>query len=228
MHPPRGVAVSRRLALAMALALLTTACADGSVGDGAESGASDGGDDGSVDDTASDAGTDEDMGTYWSLDADLLIEGGLVDAERSTIYLGRRRSGEQTCVDEVVPASVVAIEELPHETVLTWWEITWGVDALLCFEGGKGGASQPVLLGVGLMHPEIEAVVDSVEDVSDPQAAQALNGAYVQLAGDERLLVYGAAGPDLAWVGKGKPATSAPLSDGLWLVRTAYSLPLSW
>jgi len=207
--------------------LLMTGCSASKSSPGAfDSGESDGGGGSATDGGSTDTDV-RDMGVYWTLDADLVVVDGVVDPAASVLHLGRRRNSSETCSDTVTPIAVVAQEELPHPSVLAWWELSWDPSTLLCFAKGEGGWNQPVLLGIGAMDPEIVAVLGHVDEVTDPLAADSLNGAYATLPGDNRLFIYGAAGPLTAWHGEGDPADGAPLPDDTWLVRTAYSFPLT-
>ncbi|NOY25908.1 MAG: hypothetical protein GXP62_08560, partial [Oligoflexia bacterium] len=146
----------------------------------------------------------------------------------SQLRLGRRSGSDETCSETVALAELTDLETPPSDMVLTWWELSWDSTDLACFLEGEGAGDQPFRLGVGLMHPEMVAVLDVVDEVSTTAAAGSLNAAYLQLNGDDRLLVYGVAGPAAAYAGYGKPADQAPLADGTWLIRGAYSLPLTW
>lgn len=225
MHPRNG-----RVGAACHAAPLLAALAACSGYDKAMDGGSLTGETGDLDsgNGTADGGTDVEMGTYWTVDADLVVVEGVVDAASSTLWLGRRRNSSETCADQVVPLSVTPVEPLPHASVYTWWEVSWNPTALICFSEGEGGWNQPLLLGVGEMHAEIAAIVETLDEVQVQGAAAQLNATYARLPGDDRLLVYGAAGLEQAWAGEGKAATSGPLEDGTWLIRTLYSFPLTW
>lgn len=224
--PPLMGARRRAAALAWILGLLG-ACSPG---------AKDGDDDGSyldggsldTDSGPTDGGVDEPDGTWWLLDGLLVVRDGAPQGAETTLTFSRRAGDETTCQDTVSPSSMVDAGQVPHTSVFTWWRVEWEPEQIACFGDGEGASRQPILLGVGEMHPEIEAVLPSLLGQGDAATAAHLNGAYLQLPGDDRLLVFGAIGPEAAWAGEGKPATAAPLADGTWILRAAYSLPLTW
>lgn len=205
------------------VALFATGCsgmASDDAGQEADDGDASGGDTGAADGSI-DTGAEPE---WWRLEADLELVDGLPVAESSVLRLSVLLGTD--CVDEVVPMSVVAVEELPHETIYTWWELALPEDGWVCLGVDEGPRPGPLLVGIGAMHPEVQAVLGSMTDVQG-DAAESLNGAYAQLPGSDQLLVFGAAGPADAWTGDGVASTGAPLADGTWWVRTAYSFPMA-
>lgn len=185
--------------------------------------------DGGENDTGeTDTGVPQDLGVYWALDADLSVVDGVIELDSASIRLRRLRNLAESCLDTVSPTSALAVEPLPHETVWTWWELQWSVDGLDCFPDGQGAANLPVRIGFGLLHSEIVAALPSSSLVQAPDTTAGLLGAYLQLPDDERLLVFGAAGSEAAWAGSGSDEEPGIVVDGLWWVRSVYSLPLTW
>ena len=220
--------VGRGWPLWSAALLVTTACSPGAK-DAGDAGLD--GDTTDLDDTGGsvdDGGSSTDPGSWWLLDATLVISEGELQADGSSLSFIRRSGAETTCQDVLSPVSVAAITPLPHESVYTWWQVDWDTSAVTCFVDGEGATRSPLLLGVGAMHPEIEAVLPSLLGTTDSEVALHLNGAYARLPEDDQLLVFGAVGLQSAWAGEGEPAVAAPLADGTWVLRSAYSLPLTW
>ncbi|MCB9777793.1 MAG: hypothetical protein H6742_04455 [Alphaproteobacteria bacterium] len=177
-------------------------------------------------DTA-DGGGDVDSGEspeWWRLEADLWVEDGVPVLDETVLRLSVLLGTD--CVDELAADSVVVLDDLPHETVYTWWELALPADGWSCLAAGEGPRPGPIRLGVGAMHPEVLAVLGSMADV-EGDASSSLNGAYLQLPDSDELLVFGAAGPEAAWAGEGTAVVDGTLETGSWWVRTAYSFPMA-
>ena len=165
--------------------------------------------------------------SWWRLDADIVIAGGDVDPAESTLNASLLdASGVELCVLEGAQEVVTPSLTLPDELIVAWWTlggIAWSGD---CAEpGGTELLPDTLSLGVGSLHPEIVAVLDSMPEATGG-AAGALNGAYAQFRDGETIYVFGAVGPAGAWAGEGAVAESAPLVDGTWELRGAYGFPL--
>lgn len=218
----------RALLLASLGAVLSSGC--GGAGDKSSFGDNGGT---STDSTTSDGGSTDtgeepDLGQYWALDADLLVAEGQVDTTGSELRVRRLRDLEESCLDVTTLSEAEVVGELPHETIWTWWELGWEADDLGCFAEGVGAGNEPVRLGFGLLHPEIVAALPSSRLVDAPDGTAGLLGAYLQLPGDDRLFVFGAAGSEQAWAGEGVELAEGEVPDGMWWVRSIYSLPLTW
>ena len=123
------------------------------------------------------------------------------------------------CRESVSISSVTRSSSLPDPAVLVWWQIDRGE-----FSGDCVDVAQPlpasVYVGVGAVHPEIEAVMGVVEEAAGVE--DRLNGAYASLDTGVTTYVYGLAGTEAAWAGTGDALDSAQLSDETWLVRAIY------
>ncbi len=187
-------------------------------------------DTGSADGTglAEDSGFEEPVedleGRWWSLDADLVVSDGAVVAASSELRFTLQEDAEEVCTDVVTPSAVTAVEQPPHPDVLVWLQVEWASASLTCIKDGAPSAGA-MLLGVGLMDPEIEALIGRLEEAT-ADSADSLNASYATVDGDDRLFVFGAAGPQASWQGDGDPLAAAPLTDGLWMVRAVYSFTL--
>ncbi len=203
-------------------------CSDFATKAGQDNEGSTSADGGDTDTDETDTGIPQDLGVYWALDADLSVVDGGIDLDGSEIRLRRLRNLAESCLDQVSLSSAEAVEPLPHETIWSWWEVDWPVDDLNCFPEGQGAANLPLRVGFGLLHPEIVAALPSSSLVAAPEGTAGLLGAYLQLADDDRLLVFGAAGSEAAWAGSGTDAEPGVVGDGVWWLRSVYSLPLTW
>lgn len=169
----------------------------------------------------------EEGAAFWRLDADLQITAGDLAVDGTGLQATLLDdTGVELCTLAGTPAEVTPFLTLPDELLITWWSVSavsWQGD---CAQD-PGGSMLPdsLALGVGELHPEIVAVLDGMPEADDG-AGGALNGAYAQLAEGGTLYVFGAVGPSTAWLGEGEAATTAPISDGVWELRGAYSFPL--
>lgn len=177
-------------------------------------------------DTGDDGEDTGDLTRSWLLEADLALVDGAPDPASSVLRLSRRVEGTVDCVDAVGLTLVEAVAPVPHDSVLAWWSVDWDGGALSCFAADSGPGAGHALIGIGVMHPEVEALLGRLEQVTADGAAASLNAAYATLDGDERLLVYGAAGTEQAYAGQGVAASQEPLADGTWLVRAVYPFAL--
>lgn len=185
-------------------------------------GADDGG--GSVDLDSGLSGDGFDGFMWWRLDADLVLADGDIQTDESEFRAALLdSSGAEACSAAAILNEATSIPTVPDEALVTWWsfaDVTWA-------DGCADDAGLPLSLslGVGGLHPEIVAVLDSMPEAS-VGAGTALNGAYAQLEGSDSLYVFGAVGLAPAWAGDGEAAASAPLADGMWELRGAYGFPL--
>ena len=188
--------------------------ADDAVGGGLDSDPGDTAEDG---DTAPDGAAQ-----WWLLEAALVLEAGQPTAASTLRILPLDAEGAVICTPDV-PSAVVSAstEESPHETILSWWRLTLALPTSLC-DGSPVPLDTVVYLGIGQPHPDILAAMGSVEGL-DP--ALPLNGAFLSRSSPaEELLVFGVAGPEVAFKGSGSVADAVPLADGTWLVRSVYWL----
>lgn len=216
---------------ALLLMTMTTGCAsyelsrdDRVQGAGSDGDASSGSDGGGFD---SAVGSLDDRYSWWRLDADLHLDEGTVTAEDSSLMVGvLDDTGVELCSMVGSVGTAASSLVLPDEVLLTWWVLDGIVWSGNCVPGPAVERLPAALsIGVGFMHPEIEAVLDGMPELV-AGAGAGLNGGYAQLPGDDTVYVFGAVGPVSAWSGGGEPATEVPLEDGVWQVRGAYGFPL--
>lgn len=167
----------------------------------------------------------DDTPTFWKLWFSVDVVDSRIDvlsSELSMTLLGP--DGAELCSASGAVDAVVERDDLPTEELVVWWEVTASAWAGSCVDAGVTiPMPSPQLLGVGSMHPEVIAVMQSVADLG-AGAESSLNAAYASL--DGTVVVYGLAGPTGAFQGEGSPASEAPLSDGHWELRPLYSFPM--
>jgi hypothetical protein len=121
-------------------------------------------------------------------------------------------------------AQIARVSELaPSESALVvWWQVVAADWSGTCIDWDQPIPVASVQLGVGEMHPEILAVLGTVEE-AEANAEASLNGAYARVQGAGEIYVFGVAGPPAAFAGVGEPAVAAPLPDGTWTFAPAYA-----
>lgn len=162
-----------------------------------------------------------DVPSWWTLRADVALKAGLPVAKASRLQVTLLDGTLAVLCEAEVSLQAAADTTSPDPAIYAWWI----VEPVLPTGCDGAGLDLPagLLLGVGEMHPDIQARL-IMEDTVEPAA---LNGAYASLDGGKTLLVYGAAGPSVAWEGEGAPADKAPLDDGQWSLRPVFSFEVS-
>ena len=173
-------------------------------------------------------GTDAMVPAWWRLDAGLSISAGQLSTAESglTVHV-LDDAGEVICSEEFRLVDTDTMEDRPDPMILTWWLLVRGEGTGTCSDVvDLSSLPAELYVGVGEMHPELEAVAGQVEDWLEAPTGH-LNGAYARVDPNvDDIWVYGFAGDVNAWAGMDGPATVAPLSDGLWTLRGVYSFPL--
>jgi len=167
--------------------------------------------------------------TWWRLDAELMVSAGQLSASSSELVvwvLGA--DGEVLCQEPMRIAETDTEPSRPDPSILTWWAIERGDSTGTCPQRyDLTGIPESFHLGVGEMHPELEAVAGQVSDDLPDTGVLTLNGAYARVDDSvDDTWVFGFAGDAAAWSGTSGPATVAPLSDGLWSLKGVYGFPL--
>jgi hypothetical protein len=165
---------------------------------------------------------------WWRLDARLYVSAGQLSATRSDLVVHiLDEAADVLCSETHRVASTSTQPSEPDPMILTWWAIERGEGTGEC-SGLVDWEDFPsiVYLGVGEMHPELEAVAGQVENLPEDGHLN-LNGAYASVdSATEDTWVYGFAGDSAAWAGAAGPATVVPLSDGEWTLAGVYAFPL--
>lgn len=183
------------------------------------------GDSASVDtgDTEGDDHLDGEV-AWWALGAGIQVTEGTIDLAATSLEIeARQDDGTPICAIESAPQSLTTMAEYPEGLgMVGWWLIQPGEWFGDC---GSMEIESPVdrsfLLGVGAMHPEMVAVLGSVEAAADG-SEETLNGAYASFDGGATIYIFGVAGPAEAFAAEGAPAEALPLADGVWTVLPIY------
>lgn len=110
----------------------------------------------------------------------------------------------------------------PEPEVLVWWQVNLGAWTGTCADAGVQVPLTSLQLGVGALHPELLAVLGTVESAVDG-SEESLNGAYARVESGASVYVFGVAGTAEAYAGLGSTALEAPLAAGDWVIEPAYS-----
>ena len=99
----------------------------------------------------------------WTLSGELVVENGLLSAEGSTVTAEVVDAlGAVICHEDARVSSSARVVELPDDDVEAWWSILLeSGDADSCETAGVQSASESLSLGLGPLHPEVVAVLDS-------------------------------------------------------------------
>jgi hypothetical protein len=198
---------------------LVLACSsDGSYASEKGAYADTGGDGESADDNDTAVGFSEPA--YWSMDAVLsLSEGELQEASLQASVLDQDL---ETLCAQTYAVEASSAEEVPHESVISWWELSPGEGEGDCADTALP-LPAPLWIGVGALVADLEALLGPAELDT---ASESLNGAYASFDAGQTLYVYGVAGTDAAFEGSIEPATEAPLADGSWTLVPLFTFPL--
>ena len=161
----------------------------------------------------------------WTLSGELVVENGLLSAEGSTVTAEVVDAlGAVICHEDARVTSSARVVELPDDDVEAWWSIlleSGGADS--CEAAGiSGPLPESLSLGLGPLHPEVVAVLDSEAGEAPPDPVDA-KSVFASLDGGD-VWVFGVA------TMKPEPGVGAPsgdterfgVSDGLWRFRAVY------
>lgn len=175
----------------------------------------------------SDGGKDLDsQPTHWRLSATLVVSDGAVQADQSYLDVGiDDADATEMCFESASLSAVDDAAVQPPEFV-AWYEVS--VDAWVseCEDTQAAvPAGSSILLGLGELHPEALALLDTLDEADD-SADQSLNGAYASFDGGETAYIFGVGGTAEAFEGVGVAPTEGPLADGTWVILPLYSFSL--
>ena len=165
---------------------------------------------------------------WWRLSASLEVVAGQLAAGESELEVTvLERNGTEVCSELFLVESTNTEVFQPDPSLIVWWSIGRGAGAGQCAAFQDLSAlPETFFLGVGDLHPELEAVAGQVPMVPE-EGPGTLNGAFASVDPDvDDLWVFGFAGDELAWSGRSGPATVAPLADGTWTIVGVYGFPL--
>jgi len=171
-------------------------------------------------------GTDGDSETpvWWRLGATLDLLDGAIQKRDSTLDISLSGADDVVICEESLPISrATSVVATPDAVVLAWWRIA-AADPTGDCASWTSPLSTSVFLGIGDMHPDIEASLDPLDLAA---VSDSLNGAYASLDGGDTVYVYGVAGTVDAYAGAVPAADALPLADGTWTVLAVYPFAYS-
>lgn len=156
---------------------------------------------------------------WWKLGAAIGIYDGVADPASTHLALTLvAEDGTELCEDTLAVDAIEDVPLLPDSAIYAWWEIEPG-DADGGCEHRSSPVPSPLYLGVGAMHPDIEANLD-------PAGLHGLEGylnaSYASLDDGDTIYVYGVAGSEQAWLGIDEAISAGPLADGTWIISPIY------
>ena len=177
----------------------------------------------------SDASESSEAPSFWRLSGTLLVNDGVIQSELSflrVVIIGD--AGGVLCDDSLGITSSIRQVDVPEAGVHAWWEVVrTEPDESSCLRGlYRNPLPAPVYLGIGAMHPEIEAVVAGNPDL-EPIEGQRLRSVYAAMAADSSVWVFGLAETSSEEEIDVDPATDTVSVDGNWKFSSVYSFPLT-
>ena len=167
--------------------------------------------------------------TGWRLSGTLEVAEGSLDARLSYLTADvHGLEGDVICSQGLGLVTALKMADLPDPDLQSWWEIK--VDPSLgggCDDlGMQVPTSHPMYLGLGPLHPEIEAVLDSEAGSAPPEDVE-VRSVFVALGEEASIWVFGVATMDDSVASDfldGSIAGSL-LPDGQWKFKALYSFP---
>jgi hypothetical protein len=156
---------------------------------------------------------------WWRLSASLVLVQGTPVPEKSSLTVELLGSKDESLCTQQRPLLVTEEWADAYDSVLAAWKLSPEPVELLC------GLYEPpldesIVLGIGEMHPDIQAAIGSIPEL-DGDAP--LNAAYmVSIDKPDDLYVYGVAGTSTAYAGEGKVVSELPLEDESWQLEPVY------
>ena len=165
----------------------------------------------------------------WDLSGSFRVIDGQLDAGLSHLTADiYDEDGASICRQGLGVASTRNVEILPDPDLQSWWEIN--VDSTQAGDcvnqAVQVPTSHPIYLGLGALHPEIEAVLDSEAGPTPPEDVE-VRSVFVALGADARIWIFGVATLDDSAQGDALEETIAiqTLRDGQWKFKALYSFP---
>jgi hypothetical protein len=173
------------------------------------------------DETPSDTGGGGEP-AWWSVDAELVVSAGALDAGESTwrVTLWAEDETELPCTFDVPieDAATEAAPALEAGTIASWWGIDLGDTP--ASDGCPVWPASQIQLGLGPYDGRLDAAADAHEWLDLD-----LYGLYLQLAPADPVLVVGVAGTEEQFQGM-EGAVIGALPDGTYLATTLVLLAL--
>jgi hypothetical protein len=195
-----------------------------------------GSDEASMDSVEMDTGLDMESGAeevedpaHWRMSGTLLVNEGDIQSELSFLHVAIvGDAGSTLCADNIGIAMASRMMEVPEAGVQVWWRVVrTEPDPTSCLaQEYPMPLPKPVFVGLGAMHPEIEAVLAGDTDGSHADDAR-LRSVYASMRQDSDVWVFGVAETTSEEEVGIDPATGGISVDGNWKFQAVYSFPLT-
>jgi len=178
-----------------------------------------------------DAGTEDSepsvVPEVWTMSGELYVESGLLLPGRSLVIAEVTDAfGVPICHHRAGLSSTSRIADVPDDDLDVWWTVDLEIlDGSTCGASGVAGPLPEGLhLGLGPLHPEVEAVLDS-EAGDAPAEDIDTKSIFVSFGDDGDVWVFGLATmkpePGVVTSDTGRPDHFG-IPDGLWRFRAVY------
>ena len=179
---------------------------------------------------APDMGTEfSELPAYWKLSGTLLVNEGTIQTELSFLRVSIvGEEGGALCTDNVGISASNRQSEAPEAGVQAWWEVTRtdpGDSSCLSVEYSLP-LPKPVFLGLGAMHPDIEAVLAGDSEQTQTEGSR-LRSVYVAMSEEAAVWVFGYAETTSEEEIEIDPVTGGISVDGNWKFDALYSFPFN-
>ena len=166
---------------------------------------------------------------YWKLSGTLLVNEGSIQTDLSFLRVTIvGDEGGDLCTDNVGISASSRQSESPEAGVQAWWEVTRtepAATSCLSMEYSLP-VPKPVFLGLGAMHPEIEAVLAGEPDHTQSEGSR-LRSVYLAMSEESTVWVFGYAETTSEEEIELDPVTGGSSVDGNWKFDALYSLPFN-
>jgi hypothetical protein len=176
-----------------------------------------------------DAADEQEQPSHWTLSGSLDVADGEIDSTLSYVeaqVMGA--SGSTLCSGSIGVESAERVVEVPDDDVQIWWSISLGAAAAdsCLLESMPDVIPDRFHLGLGPMHPEVEAVMDDAVAALGG-ADLALRSVFASLNNAETVWVFGVAGSEVSDEGgiTGAPGDGGLVSEGRWKFHGLYGFP---
>ena len=162
----------------------------------------------------------------WTLSGELYVEAGALLPERSLLTAEVTDGlGLVICEQTAGLTSTLRIADLPDDDLDVWWSVEIeSRDMTTCDVAGVAGPiPERLRLGIGPLHPEVEAVLDSDAGEAPPDQVD-VKSVFVSFGEGADVWVFGLASvkPEPGAETDGADAPHHGVTDGLWRFRAVY------
>jgi len=166
---------------------------------------------------------------YWQMSGTLLVNDGSIQTDLSflrVVIVGD--AGGVLCSDSVGITASTRQADVPEAGVQAWWRVTrTDPESASCLAVEYAiPLPKPVFIGLGAMHPEIEAVLAGDPDHSQDEGSR-LRSVYASMSEASAVWVFGVAETTSEEEVEVDPATGGISVDGNWKFDALYSFPLT-